>query len=361
MTDIFIPKLGRGRPSDRVKQRYAQEVMAFCTRIREIRANPGFSGQLPRLVLHSGRARRHQGRLPGHSKPIHRLPEVGSPAIEICAEDEARAADHIEDVDDETPEEFAQSWIYTLRNVHEGYNPISLWEDSDYYVEMWVEKIDLKSLFSDICKRYTIPLVNIRGRTCLNSRAGTMRRFREREAEGKQCVLLYCGDHDPSGLAISREIRSDMESMSGATGYHPRPYTLEEEERIRNHQRLGLADLPPDIDDGLVIDRFGLNKDFIDQQGLSWSENLETSSGGDLASPRHPDHGKDYVQSYLKKFGARKVEANALVVRPEAGRQLCLDAIRRYIPDDLLEDFESRRAAAQGEAREALAQLLPAS
>jgi hypothetical protein len=224
---------------------------------------------------------------------------------------------------------------------------------------MWVEKIDLKSLFSDICKRYTIPLVNIRGRTCLNSRAGTMRRFREREAEGKQCVLLYCGDHDPSGLAISREIRSDMESMSGATGYHPRPYTLEEEERIRNHHRLGLADLPPDIDDGLVIDRCGLNKDFIDQQGLSWSENLETSSGGDLASPRHPDHGKDYVQSYLKKFGARKVEANALVVRPEAGRQLCLDAIRRYIPDDLLEDFESRRAAAQGEAKEVIARLLP--
>jgi hypothetical protein len=29
---------------------------------------------------------------------------------------------------------------------------------------MWVEKIDLKSLFSDICKRYTIPLINIRGR-----------------------------------------------------------------------------------------------------------------------------------------------------------------------------------------------------
>jgi hypothetical protein len=359
MTDIFIPKLGRGRPSDRVKQRYAQEVMAFCTRIREIRATLDFQvssrGWCYILEEHGAT----KGDFPAIQSLFTDCRKSGALPIEICAEDEARAADHIEDVDDETPEEFAQSWIYTLRNVHERYNPISLWEDSDYYVEIWVEKIDLKSLFSDICKRYTIPLVNIRGRTCLNSRAGTMRRFREREAEGKQCVLLYCGDHDPSGLAISCEIRSDMESMSGATGYHPRPYTLEEEERIRNHQRLGLADLPPDIDDGLVIDRFGLNKDFIDQQGLSWSENLETSSGGDLASPRHPDHGKDYVQSYLKKFGARKVEANALVVRAEAGRQLCLDAIRRYIPDDLLEDFESRRAAAQGEAREALAQLLP--
>jgi hypothetical protein len=359
VTDIIIPKRGRGRLSARGQERYDQEVATFCARILEIRATLDFQvsarGWCYILEEH--------GATKGDFDTIQRLftecRKSGALRIDICAEDEARAADHIERVDDETAEEFAEGWVDYLRSVHKQYNPISLWDYSDVYIEMWVEKIDLKSLFSDICKRYTIPLINIRGRTCLNSRAGTMHRFLGREAEGKQCVLLYCGDHDPSGLAISREIRSDMESMSGATGYRPRPYTLEEEERVRNFDRHGLRPLPPGIDDGLIIDRFGLNKDFIDQQRLSWSENLETSSGGDLASPRHPDHGKDYVQRYLKKFGARKVEANALVVRPEAGRQLCLDAIRRYIPDDLLEDFKARRAAAQEDAREAIAQLLP--
>jgi hypothetical protein len=77
-----------------------------------------------------------------------------------------------------------------------------------------------------------------------------------------------------------------------------------------------------------------------------------------LADPDHEDHNKPYVQDYLRQFGARKVEANALVVRPEAGRQLCLDAIRRYIPDDLLSDFEARREDAQEEARAIAERLL---
>jgi len=64
------------------------------------------------------------------------------------------------------------------------------------------------------------------------------------------------------------------------------------------------------------------------------------------------------VQNYIQQFGARKVEANALVVRPEAGRRLCLNAIRRYIPDNLLSDFEARREVARQEARAAVARLL---
>jgi hypothetical protein len=238
-----------------------------------------------------------------------------------------------ETVTGEDPEEFVEGWIeYVRDSACDNYNPISIWKDSEHYVEMWVEKIDLKSLFSDICKRYTIPLINIRGRTCLNSRAGTMRRFMQRARQGKQCVLLYCGDHDPSGLQISKEIRSDMDSMTGATEY-------------------SLV--------GLIIDRFGLNADFIDREiPQSWTDNLITSSGENLADPDHEDHNKPYVQHYLRQFGARKVEANALVVRPEAGRQLCLDAIRRYISDELLSDFEARRSAARQEARAAVARLL---
>jgi len=158
-----------------------------------------------------------------------------------------------------------------------------------------------------------------------------MRRFLERENEGQTGVLLYCGDHDPSGLDISGSVISDIESMSAATGYFP---------------------------DNLIVDRFGLNFDFIEAEGLSWSENLVTSSGEDLANPGHSDHLKPYVQDYLARFGPRKVEANALVVRPEAGRRLCLEAIRRYVPDHLLANFEARRAEAQIEARAEIARLL---
>jgi len=83
----------------------------------------------------------------------------------------------------------------------------------------------------------------------------------------------------------------------------------------------------------LVIDRFGLDFDFIEANSLSRIDNLETSSGRSLADPRHPDHLKPYVQDHLRRFGARKVEANALVARPEGGRELCRQAILRYVPE----------------------------
>ena len=71
------------------------------------------------------------------------------------------------------------------------------------------------------------------------------------------------------------------------------------------------------MDANLVITRFGLNADFIDANDLTWIDNLETSSGGQLDDPDHNDHNKDYVQDYIAEFGVRKCEANALVVEPD--------------------------------------------
>jgi hypothetical protein len=61
-----------------------------------------------------------------------------------------------------------------------------------------------------------------------------------------------------------------------------------------------------------------------------------------LDDPKHPDHAKPYVQDYLSRFGARKVEANALVVRPTAGRELCKQAILRYVPEDAPDLYEQK-------------------
>jgi hypothetical protein len=331
-TMIVIPRRPRGRPTAEGQRAYEAMVEEFCRQVEEIRGSLDFevSARGWCYILEEHGATKAD--FPTIERLFVACRKSGDLPLDICAEDEARAAEHVEALDEDDPTGFAQGWIDHIRDhVHQQYNPVSLWDGSDYYCEMWVEKIDLKSLFSDICKRYTIPLINIRGRTCLSSRAGTMERFLEREAEGKTCVLLYCGDHDPSGLDISGSIISDIESLSGATDYSP---------------------------DDLVVDRFGLNLDFIEAEGLSWSENLVTARGEDLANPKHNDHKKSYVQDYIRKFGVRKVEANALVVRPEAGRQLCLDAIRRYVPDTVLADFEARRVEAQIEARAEIARLL---
>jgi hypothetical protein len=51
-------------------------------------------------------------------------------------------------------------------------------------------------------------------------------------------------------------------------------------------------------------------------------DNLITGSGECLSDTGHEDHHKPYVRDYIDRFGERKVEANALVVAPEAGRGL---------------------------------------
>jgi hypothetical protein len=251
--------------------------------------------------------------------------------VDICCEDDGRQAEHLEQIDDETPAEFAQGWIEYLGQAHKGYYPISFWEDLDVYVQMTVEKIDLKSLFSSVCKPFHLPLSNISGWNDINSRVAIMRRFAYWERQGKRCVLVHCGDHDPGGLQISGFLRSNLSDLKETVGWSP---------------------------EKLHIDRFGLNYDFIQRHRLTWIDNLITGSGGDLAEKNHPDHEKPYVQNYLRKFGARKVEANALVVRPEAGRKLCLDSILRYVPANAVERFERRLKRTRNQAKKEIARLL---
>jgi hypothetical protein len=94
--------------------------------------------------------------------------------------------------------------------------------------------------------------------------------------------------------------------------------------------------------DNLKIIRFGLNKTFIDANNLTWIDNLETSSGKRLDDPNHNDHYKDYVQEYMRKFGARKCEANVIVRIPEMGRQLVRDAIMKHLPAGALNRYRNR-------------------
>jgi hypothetical protein len=65
-----------------------------------------------------------------------------------------------------------------------------------------------------------------------------------------------------------------------------------------------------------------------------------------------------YVQRYPRQHGARKVEANALVIKREAARALCCSAILKYIPEGASAEHEARLAEAREELRLTLLQRL---
>jgi hypothetical protein len=88
------------------------------------------------------------------------------------------------------------------------------------------------------------------------------------------------------------------------------------------------------------------------------TDGLVTTSGKNLADPEHYHNGHHDVQDYIARFGAKKVEAEALVVRPDEGRQLFRDAILKYVDVDGIDEFERIRDEMRAEMREHLDRLM---
>jgi hypothetical protein len=251
--------------------------------------------------------------------------------LDICAEDDKRAAENLEEIDPD-PEEMASSIFDYVKTAQQSYTPFSFWDDLDTYVQAATEKSNIKNLFQKPCAGFCVPIANVGGWADLNVRAGFMQRFKQKEAEGKRCVLLYFGDFDPGGLHISDFLRSNFEDMASAVRWSPR---------------------------NLVIDRFGLDYDFIEREGLTWINNLQTTKGEyPLNDKRHPDHYKPYVQSYLRDYGVRKVESDALLKVPEIGRELCRQAILKYVPASAPRRYRVELAPVRAELRRELDRLL---
>jgi hypothetical protein len=329
----LLPKLGRGRPSTEAKAAYLRGVKKFCKLVMEIRSTMDFDvgsrGWCYILEPHGLR----KGDFDAAQKLITECRKLGEERglpLDICAEDDSRATIGLEDIDDnDIPAEVEWRVGYLRNSAHKHYTPISFWDDLDVYVEVAVEKLDLRNLFEPVCEEFHVPITNFKGWSDLNSRAAMMRRFREHKAQGRECKLLLCGDHDPGGLLITDTMRENMNGLKYAVGWVPTP-------------------------DNLLITRFGLNTGFINEHRLTWIDNLETSSGEDLGDSSHPDHCKDYVQDYIRRFGVHKCEANALVVEPEIGRQLCRGAILNHIPAAAVERYESKLERVRLQLRTAL-------
>ena len=245
----------------------------------------------------------------------------GTLPIDFVAEEEARKFSVVEIPENMSPIEYMGKYLYAALRSENYYTP-DWWKGEKYYIQMVVEKIDLKTLFKPICEKFHIPIATSKGWSSMLQRGEYARRFEEAEKMGLDCILLYCGDHDPDGLRISDFLRKNLEDISdiewsdGQYRYNP---------------------------EYLKIERFGLNYDFIVANELSWIDNLITASGKDLANPSHKNHFLPYVQDYLGKYGVRKCEANALVVKPDEGKELCKQVIEKHLGEDAQDRFQERR------------------
>jgi hypothetical protein len=332
----LLPKLPQHRPNEAVKAAYQIEVEAFCARLLEVRS--GYDkpvGSRGWAYLLEGDGVIDKNEIDAGQKLINDCRKSGDLPLDFCAEDEKRAPANVEKIDDAPQSEAAAIFDY-IKDAEDLYHPFSFWDSLDVYVQMAVEKSDLKGLFEDVCAEFHVPIANFGGWADLNVRADFMYRYKEKHAEGKKCVLLDFTDFDPGGLHIAEWKRSNFMDLAKAVGWWP-------------------------TRENLIIDRFGLDFETVERLNLVWINNLATGSKTmkyPLNDERHPDHFKPYVQEYLQLYGARKVEANALLRNPAAGRDLCRQAILKYVPANAARRYQRKLIPVRGELRAELDRLL---
>lgn len=92
----------------------------------------------------------------------------------------------------------------------------NLLQSQDKYIEIWIEKDALSSVFTKATYHYTVPVVVCRGFSSISF----LNEFRERvnyyNSLGKKVVMLYFGDFDPSGMEMLTSMETTLRQELGA-------------------------------------------------------------------------------------------------------------------------------------------------
>jgi hypothetical protein len=115
----------------------------------------------------------------------------------------------------------------SLNHFLTGYKR-DLLQTQDKFIEVWIEKDALSSVFTRVAGKYTIPVIVCRG----FSSVSFLNDFRERVEthEGKAPVMLYFGDFDPSGMEMLEAMKTTLKDEFGINGIEFKRVALKKED-----------------------------------------------------------------------------------------------------------------------------------
>ena len=180
----------------------------------------------------------------------------------------------------DTPKDVINSaaWSYSLDK----------WVGQPRYVEVWVEKDALSEIVGKASNRLDVPYFSCRGYVSQSEMWGAAQRLITRSYNHRELVILHLGDHDPSGIDMTRDIR----------------------ERLKLFCR---DELSPDCE-GVKIKRIALNM-----------QQIETYS-----PPPNPAKLTDSrCGEYIARYGRSSWELDAL--EPQVLEDLIVNEIQRHM------------------------------
>lgn len=99
---------------------------------------------------------------------------------------------------------------------------VDLWKDQPYRIEVWVEKEALAGVIQRPAARYKVPYLSCRGYMSQSEMWSAAQRYISylRDKENPQdIVIIHLGDHDPSGIDMTRDIQDRLNLFINDQGY----------------------------------------------------------------------------------------------------------------------------------------------
>lgn len=87
---------------------------------------------------------------------------------------------------------------------------IDKWKNQDVRVEVWIEKDALVGVIERVCKEHDVPYFSCRGYTSQSEMWYAAMRLIGHSSKKQATVILHLGDHDPSGIDMTRDIKDRM-------------------------------------------------------------------------------------------------------------------------------------------------------
>jgi len=87
---------------------------------------------------------------------------------------------------------------------------IDKWQEQDYRPEVWIEKDALVGVIEGLCEHLDVPYFSCRGYTSQSAMWGASCRLLNYIDDGKLPIIFHLGDHDPSGIDMTRDIRERL-------------------------------------------------------------------------------------------------------------------------------------------------------
>lgn len=97
---------------------------------------------------------------------------------------------------------------------------LDLWENQNVRVEVWVEKEALAGVVERAALSRGVNYFSCRGYVSQSEMHSAAQRHRYWERQGQDMVILHLGDHDPSGIDMTRDIMDRLNLFGASTEVH---------------------------------------------------------------------------------------------------------------------------------------------